>query len=621
MPRESKLLRLLVLLFAFALVAAACGDSDDEGAADDTTDTTAAGEGGAGDEPVEGSEGGTLIWAHEQEPPDMHLDDPENNLTTTSWVLQALVEGLYGITADTQHFPELLVDEPEIVENDDGTVTLDFQLRDGLMWSDGEPLTTEDVQFTWDVIREGCETEADGSLAPEGGEGCVFLLGQRLGYDTITSFDVASDTEFSITFSEFFAGFRDLFLRLWPAHAFGGTADAATVNEALRTWTSPTGETLPSSGPMVFSRWDRGVSMELVRNDTYHGSQSPDVRNTGPAHVDGVRLNFVTDTDAQVNALLSGEATMIFTQPQTQFERLATNDQITVASLAGPVYEHWGFNLLNVHLGKPEVREAIAYALDKSEVIEGLYAPLFGDLLPIEGLGNTYWMTNQPAYEDHQSEYHGAQIEEAQAKLEAVGYTQGSDGVYEHPQDGRLSLRVGTTGGNKLREDQQQIIQQQLADAGIEIVIDNVPGSAYFTERVFSDAAVAASTTQGAEGDPNVWDITQFAWVGGPWPGSNTTAYTSGSGNNPYAFANPDFDEQARSCETMTEDQERAECYNTADKYVTTLEMGDDGLVVIPITQKPSFYAYSSEQLAQGAVSPDANNAGPLVNVVDYQFR
>jgi peptide/nickel transport system substrate-binding protein len=47
------------------------------------------------------------------------------------------------------------------------------------------------------------------------------------------------------------------------------------------------------------------------------------------------------------------------------------------------VYEHWGFNLLNPHLSKPEVREAIAYAIDKGEVLEGLYTPLFGDLLPL----------------------------------------------------------------------------------------------------------------------------------------------------------------------------------------------------------------------------------------------
>ena len=75
-----------------------------------------------------------------------------------------------------------------------------------------------------------------------------------------------------------------------------------------------------------------------------------------------------------------------------------------MASVAGPVYEHWGFNLFNAHLSDPAVREALALAMDKTEVMAGLYTPLFGDLLPETGLGNTYWLSNQPTYEDHAGE-------------------------------------------------------------------------------------------------------------------------------------------------------------------------------------------------------------------------
>ena len=615
--RKSRLWKVLALLFAVSLIAAACGDDTSDGG-DEGAEGGDEGEAPEGPDP-DGTAGGTLIWVHEQEPSDMHLDDPANNLSITSWILQSMYEGLYGVSAETTFIPELLAEEAEVVENEDGTVSVNFTLRDGLTWSDGEPLTSADVEWWHGILTEGCATEDDGTIDGDS-EDCVFLIGSRQGYDQVTSFEVTSDTEFTVNFASFFAGFKAMYNRIYPMHAFGDGAGAAEVNEILRTLEGPDG-ILPASGPMVFESWDRGSRMNLVRNESYHGSVSPEVTNDGAAYVDGVEIQFVADTDTQVNALLAGEAHVIFTQPQTQFEQLAESEDFTVASSAGPVYEHWGFNTLNPHLAKPEVREAIAYALDKSEVINGLYAPLFGDLLPEEGLGNTYWMSNQPAYEDHQTEYAGAQIEEAQAKLEEAGYTQNSDGIYEHPEDGVLSLRVGTTGGNALREDQQQIIQQQLADAGIDIVIDNVPGSGYFSERVFADDSIAAATTQGAEGDPTIWDITQFAWVGGPWPGSNTAAYQSGSGNNPYAFANPDFDAKAAECETIIDDDERAGCYNEADMYVTTLEMADDGLVVIPLTQKPSFYGYLSSELAAAGVAPDANDAGPIVYVVDFQFR
>lgn len=616
MIRNRRLLALIAMLLGLSLVAAACGSDDDDGAdgGGEATDE------GTDDGSTEAGEpGGTLIWVHEQEPSDMHLDDPENNMSVTSWILQSMYEGLYGVSSETTFIPELLAEEGEVVENEDGTVSINFVLRDGLSWSDGEPLTSEDVEFTYNVITEGCPAEDDGTI--EDAEGCVFLIGSRQGYDQITGIDVTSDTEFTINFAQYFGGWKALFNRLFPAHAYGEGAGAAEVNDAQRELTNADGEILPASGPMVFQSWDRGSKMNLVRNENYHGSTSPEVQNDGLAYVDGVEIQFVADTDTQVNALLAGEAHIIFTQPQTQFEQLAESDDFKVDSAAGPVYEHWGFNLLNPHLAKPEVREAIAYGIDKGEVIDLLYAPLFGDLLPREGLGNTYWMSNQPAYEDHQTEYDGAKIDEAKAKLEEAGYVEGSDGIYEHPEDGRLTLRVGTTGGNKLREDQQEVIQQQLADVGIEIVIDNVPGGAYFNERIFAEQSILASQTQGAEGDPTIWDIAQFAWVGGPWPGSNTAAYLSGSGNNGYGYANAEFDAKAQECDTLTDEDEAADCYNEADKYLTSLEMGDDGLVVVPITQKPSFFGYLTSALATGAVSPDANDAGPLVNVVDYSFK
>ncbi len=627
MMRERKLIKLLALLFGLMMVAAACGGDDDE-TADDEADT-------ATEETVEeteddleveetpapeegGSTTGTLIWAHEQEPPDLHLDDPANNQTITAWIREAMLDSLFGVDSTTSYYPELLAGEPTVTVNDDGTVLIEHTLRDGLTWSDGTPLTAADVEYTHNIRIEGCETDPDGSIVDGTGEGCVYLLGDRTGLDQVTSFEVVDDLNFNVTMATFFAGWKSMYPQIYAAHAYG--ADAAEVNENLREMANADG-VLPASGPMIFDSWDRGVQLNMVRNDNYHGSVSPDARNTGAAFVEGVQVNFVADTDAQINALLAGEAQVIMTQPQLNFERLVESEDFTVAASAGPIFEHWGLNLLNPHLAKSEVREAIAYAMDKSEVMAGLYTPLFGSALPAEGLGNTYWMSNQPDYENHQTKYEGNNVDEAKAALESAGYVLGDDDVYEHPEDGRLSLRVGTTGGNALRELQQELIQQQFAAAGIEITIDNVAGGAYFNERPFAEAALAASASGGAEGDPTIWDITQFAWVGGPWPGGQSASYRSGSGNNPYGFANPEFDARATECDATVDDAERAACYNELDTYVTTLDQGDDGLFMIPITQKPSFYGYLSGQLQGAGVAPDANLAGPLSNVFDYQFK
>ncbi|MGB0114424.1 MAG: ABC transporter substrate-binding protein [Ilumatobacteraceae bacterium] len=626
--------KLLALAAASALVFAACGSDDDSGDSgdsgdtdtstetEDTTDSSDGADTTDGEEPTDtagegGADGGTLIWAHEQEPPDLHLDDPENNLSVTSWIRSAMLEGLYGISGSTEYYPELLAGEAEITENADGTVTGSYVLRDGLVWSDGDDLTTDDVKWTYDTIMA-----SDGE-DEEGNPNYIYLLGDRTGLDTITEFTVDSPTEFTITWESFFAGYPGVLNEVYPMHQFSedpATA-AAELNDALREW-NVDGEVIVSSGPMIFDSWEKGVQMNLVRNDNYFGSNSPDAKNDGVAFVDGVQINFVTDTDAQINALKAGEAQIVMTQPQLAFEELASDADFTVATSPGPVFEHWGLNLNNAHLSKAEVREALAYAMDKTEVMAGLYTPLFGDTLPAAGLGNTYWLSNQSTYEDHAGDagYGAGDIESAQASLEAAGYTQNADGIYEHPEDGVLSLRVGTTGGNRLREIQEELIQAQMKDAGIEIVIDNVEGGAYFSEVPFSEGSIACAVSGGAEGNCDIWDITQFAWVGGPWPGGQTASYRAGGENNAYGFANDEFEALADECDATVDDDDRAACYNELDKFVTTLEKDPvKGLFMLPLTQKPSFYGFTAD-LSQAGVAPDAQGAGPLTNVADFQF-
>ncbi|PIE31175.1 MAG: hypothetical protein CSA55_06255, partial [Ilumatobacter coccineus] len=80
-----------------------------------------------------------------------------------------------------------------------------------------------------------------------------------------------------------------------------------------------------------------------------------------------------------------------------------------------------------------------------------------------------------------------------------------------------------------------------------------------------------------------------------------------------------EFDAKSAECDSTVDDAERAACYNELDKYVTTLAVDSNGLVVMPITQKPSFYGYTSA-LSQAGVAPDAGRAGPLTNVADFML-
>ena len=614
---------LVAVAAALAIVASSCtdgaNDQEPDDAATERADSETSDDADARDvvPPADGycEAGGAaeLVWVHEREPPHLHLTDPSNDQKSiTSWIRQAMLEAPYGVSAGTTFIPEL-VESESFSATSDGWL-YQFTLRDDTVWSDGEPLTAEDVKGTYDLIMEGYAFETDA-----GGD---FLFGSRdaTGYALIDpdSWEVDGQT-YSFTTEEFFSGVRALFDPVYPTHII---PDARTANEALPNWELD-GVPLPSSGPMVFGSWDREIGMTLMRNDDYHGVNpaNPDVSNAGAACVDGVRIDFVSNTDEQVNSLLAGEADIIMTQPQVAFgERIVPDDNVTVASEAGPTWEHWGFNLNNEHLSDPDVREAIAFSLDKRPVIRALYTPLFEDLLPEIGLGNVYWMSHQPDYVDHQAEagYGVGDVDSAALLFDGAGYERNEDGIWEHPDLGTLTLRVGTTAGNQIRELQLRIMQEQLREAGVGIDIDNVLGSAYYSERPFTTASIDCARSGGEQGDCTLWDITQFAWIGGPWPGIGHHAFLSESRNNVYGYRSEEFDRKAAECDATFDDDERSDCYNTLSQYVTTRNIDDNGLVVLPITQKPAFFAYSNVNLIEGAVAPDARSGGPLVNVVDY---
>lgn len=554
-----------------------------------------------------------LRWVHEQQPPNLHLTDPTNQMSITAWIQQGLLESAYGVTGEITFTPELVASE-EISELDDGSWRYAFTLREDLTWSDGEALTAEHVKGTYDLIMDGYDIQT--------GEGGTYAYGARaaLGYTAIDpdSWEVDGQS-YAFTTDRYLPAHQTLFDPILPTHVF---ASAEAANEAMQTW-QVDGEVLPSSGPLVFDQWEQRQSITLARNEDYHGAhpEHPDVENPGAACVAEVEILFVEDTDALVTSLRAGEADVVFSIPELAFgEQLTGDERYEVASVPGPAFEHWSLNLFDEHLADPAVREAIAFAMDKQAVVERLYAPLYGDVLPEQGLGNVYWMANQPPYVDHTTEagYGVGDVDAARASLESAGYEQNADGVYEHPERGELRLSAGTTGGNRLRELQLELLQEVLSGAGIAIEIDNVNGSDFFGARPFAPEAMECAHSGGEAGDCTVWDIAQFSWAGGAWPGSVHFTYLSGSPGNPYGYANPEFDEATAECDTTVDADERADCYNELSRTLTTVEVDPDGLVILPISQAPAFFAYDTEVFERVAVAPDANSAGPLANVVDF---
>jgi peptide/nickel transport system substrate-binding protein len=556
----------------------------------------------AEDQPI--PDGESLVVALAAEPADLHIDAASGGLPEAAWIREGLLESLFGVGSDLTHHPELLADEPTLTTGADGSITIDYRLRPGLSWSDGTPLTADDVAYTHRLLTEGCQVEFDGSIVDGTDAGCLFAVPSRAVIDQVTDFNVSGETEFSVTMATYSPDWRSLYSPVLAEHAHG--ADALEANRLLASMSGPSGP-LPSSGPLRLVTWDRGRSMTLAANTAYHGSVAPGFEEIADDGGDLQRFGsvivvFEPDVAARLDGLAAGEVDLLFERARPEHEALISDPGVTTVGFASPQFEHWGLNLLNPHLAQPSVREAIAFAIDKEAIVTAVYQPLVGSNPAPVALGNTYWMVDQPDYVDHQERYAGAQVASARQALAGAGYVTGPTGSLEHPELGPLRLRVSTTGGDPVRESAQALMIEQLEAVGITAVADNLPGGRFFREGPFDPEALAASGSAGVDGDATLWDIAQFAWVGRPWPGGQSGAYRSGSLSNPYGFSNLDFQQAASACDAETDEAAQSRCYNDLDRYVTTLDLGPDGLFMIPLVQRPHLMAWT----ARLAVVPGA---------------
>ena len=120
------------------------------------------------------------------------------------------------------------------------------------------------------------------------------------------------------------------------------------------------------------------------------------------------------------------------------------------------------------------VRRALAYGINR----EGISQQLFEGKQPVS---NTYLPPRHPGYTDAVQKY-PYDPARARAMLQEAGFTPGSDGILRNAAGQRLALELNTTAGNRVREQVEQIIQQNLKDIGIEITIQNYPARVYFGE-------------------------------------------------------------------------------------------------------------------------------------------
>lgn len=292
----------------------------------------------------------------------------------------------------------LLAESPPKVSADELTYT--FTLRSGLKWTDGTPLTADDVVWTYQLIYD---PKYAGFAYP--------LRSLALHYiDSITS---SGPNTIVMKTKQVYAPFLLQFgtLPILPKHVLGNMNAQALNTAAFNS--SPT----VSSGMMKFDSWKQGATLKLVRNPSYY---------RGPARLDGVVNRVVTGS--AVTPLQTGEVHLSYTISPVDIAQLnSSSATVKVVTVDAPLYFYGAFNLDPAKKGSKlfsdvNVRKALMLALDRKGIGDAIYFKT--EVVPDSVIWKSTWAYNAkvtPKYPHDKAK--------AESMLDAAGWTKGANGV------------------------------------------------------------------------------------------------------------------------------------------------------------------------------------------------
>jgi peptide/nickel transport system substrate-binding protein len=563
-----KLYALIAVVVLASMALAACGS------AATAVPPTAAPQATAMPAPTATSAPKIVTLAYSQEPD--NLGGYFTQMSYAIWVDQFITVSLFKWDNKENLVPELASEVPSAANGDlsaDG-LTITLKLKPNLKWSDGQPITSKDILYTWQA-----------NVDPKN------AVLSRAGWSSITGIDTPDDTTAVVHFSALFPPWATLFAvgantgsPLLPAHTLQGKEGLEKDPESH----------LPTvfSGPFMVKEWVAGDHMTLVPNPNYW---------QGSPKLSQINIKFVPDPETALAALKSGDVDLVpdlaaSDLPTLQQMGTDTGGKVVSRTDGSGDFEHLFFNL-GTTAGKtdstgkvvgqsdvngfcplqdPNVRKAIALGIDRDTMIKTLLfggAPAIATLWP-----NSYWNDTslQPYPYDPTT---------AASLLDAAGYKVGADGIRAGTCGGKpvkFSIGIETT-TKQIRKDYVLAIQANLKQIGIEIKPNHQPAGTFF-----------GSYTAGADMPKGNFDMAIYTT--GFYPDPYTDGFLCASvpnkanqaGDNNYHYCDPAFDALWAQANSTLDAATRQKAFIAIQEYMY------NNYLVIPLYGRPNVYGLSS---------------------------
>ncbi|GAB3579822.1 ABC transporter family substrate-binding protein [Leifsonia lichenia] len=482
------------------------------------------------------AQGGTVTVAVVNDFTSFNSQTPQGNLDTNGQV--GYLNGSYGTGF------QYIDNNYKIVHDDkfgkfektsDDPLTVKYTLNKDDKWSDGQPVTADDMVLAWAIASgyyDSATTDDQGNVTK--GTQYFTIAGSTAGLDT-TAFPTVGDNNTSITlkYGTPYVDWELVNPIAQPAHIVAkkaGLSSAADLTKLLKgldkgnkdnpaapdatlkkaadfvntgydVTAFPTDkDLLVSSGPFVVSSWTPGQSLTMVKNKYYAGGLKP--------NVDKIVFRIIPDANAQVTALQNGEVDIINPQASADTITALKNTSAKVLTGAQASYDHLDLNFGSQTFADPKVREAFLKTIPRQQILDSIVTPVDPKA---KVLDSQIFLPNQEQYADT-------------VKMN------GSDKFGKVDIDGAKALLAGATPtvrilyntNNPNRVDEFQAISASASKAGFKVV----------------DAGSPDWSKLLPGGD---YDASLFGWIS---PGAGTSQIpqlftTNGGGNyNRYSAAN-----------------------------------------------------------------------------------
>ncbi len=463
-----------------------------------------------------GDEGDWLVWCLRAEPRTLNMISVDSDAYTNYVVVGSIFERLLEYDYDEAVMKPWLAKSYEI--SDDG-LEMVVKLRDDIHFSDGVPITADDVIFTFETTMNPMVDASD-------------IRGFYKNFKQVNKID---ERTIKFVFDEMYWKTFEVvgLFEVFPKHIYG-FEDAAEFNTRR---SNPVG-----SGPYVFEKWDVGQQIVLKRNENYWGHK-PRLKK--------IVYRIIINDLAALQSLRAKEIDHLIPTPEQFYE--FQNDELFQKDfyclkywVPGVPFYFIGWNQNTPFFKDKLVRLAMTHMIDRQRIVELL---LRGNAEVVSGPFYLYGRQSNPEIEPWPYD-----LEKAKELLTAAGWVDSdADGIRD--KNGvTFSFKFSYSTGSTFYEQLAKLLKDEAAKIGVEILADPYEWS-IFVERMNDKKFEAAVMGFGGTIESDPYQTFHSSQI-------------QDRGNNFVSFSNPQADELIDKARRTMDKDERYALYHKIHAFL-----------------------------------------------------